>query len=211
MQSADAQTTRWHSSLRVTLARRLNGFDRRALPATDTGIPASVVLAMVPGPQGEACLVLTRRPRTLRRHGGQFALPGGRREPGESAIEAGLRELDEEVGIACDETDVLGILDDYTTQSGFAITPMVVWTEQEPRIADPGEVAVVYRIPIDECAAPKALRTGWPLPVPALHVKTVGTPIFAPTAAIIHQWAELAVHGRSTRVGQIPQPRFAWR
>ncbi len=77
--------------------------------------------------QDVPCLLITRRAAGLRNHSGQWALPGGSREPRESAGEAALRELREETGVAAGPGDVPGILDDYATRSGFLITPVVVW------------------------------------------------------------------------------------
>src|SRR5690606_3256620 len=75
-------------------------------------------------PSAQAALLLTRRAGTLRSHAGQWALPGGRIDPGESAEQAALRELHEEVDLHLDESAVLGRLDDYVTRSGFVITPI---------------------------------------------------------------------------------------
>ncbi len=57
----------------------------------------------------------------------QFALPGGRVDPGETSVLAALRKLEEELGIALGEESVLGLLDDYPTRSGYRITPVVMW------------------------------------------------------------------------------------
>ncbi len=87
---------------------------------------AAVALALLPDDDGTAGFVLTRRAAKLKAHQGQWALPGGRLDPGESPADAALRELREEVGLALDADAVLGLLDDYPTRSGYCITPVVV-------------------------------------------------------------------------------------
>ncbi len=171
-----------------------------------------VTLTLVPDDEGQASIVLTRRARGLRRHSGQFALPGGRVDEGETAAEAGLRELEEEVGLRLSPDRILGWLDDFATFSGFVIAPAVLWAEGGTLKPDPQEVAAVYRVPLADCGRPGALIR---IPfagasrVPALSLETLGTLVFPPTAAIIHQFAELAVHGRHTGVADFKQPAFA--
>src|SRR5437762_11274407 len=104
---------------------RLAAFPR--LEASASGlVPAAVAVALLPNRNGVPCFLLTRRAAGLRRHAGQWALPGGRLDTGETAIDAALRELAEEVGLGCGADTVLGTLDDYATRSGFVITPVVV-------------------------------------------------------------------------------------
>ena len=99
--------------------------------------------------QDEPCLLLTKRAAGLRNHSGQWALPGGSREPGESAGDAALRELREETGVAAGAGDVLGILDDYATRSGFLITPVVVWAGPVGTLVrQSSEVARIHVIPL---------------------------------------------------------------
>ena len=166
-------------------------------------------------PPGQACVLLTRRPRTLRRHAGQFALPGGRLDDGETAAEAALRELAEELRLPLPTSALLGALDDYPTRSGFAITPFVAWGGPAHVIEhDPVEVARVHRIPFTDLDSPRiphldSTEPGKPSVLSA-PLATLGHHVYAPTAAMLYQFREVAMHGRATRVAHFDQPRFAW-
>lgn len=161
----------------------------------------------------EAALILTRRKAELKNHSGQWAFPGGRREPGETLEHTALRELDEEVGVTLDASGIMGRLDDFTTRSGFTITPFVIWGGSDIQLtANPHEVAAIHRIPITEF-----LRTDAPVlhPMPesehpVLFMPVGDTWIAAPTAAIIYQFREVALLGHHTRVAHFEQPYFAW-
>ena len=176
--------------------------------------PAAVALTLVADDAGAACFVLTRRVAGLRAHSGQWALPGGRLDPGETPEEAARRELAEEVGLAVRNDDVLGILDDYPTRSGYVITPVVVWAGHDCRLeANPNEVAAIYRVPLAELDRPDVPRLHH-IPEsdrPVISIPLLGTNIHAPTAAILYQLREVAVWGRATRVAKYEQPVFAWR
>lgn len=201
------------SALRQGLQERLDAFDRR-VANEGVGRRAAVVLLVIADSQGRAAVVVTRRAAKLRQHGGQFALPGGKLDPGESVEIAALRELEEEVGVRIGDDAILGLMDDYVTRSGFVITPVVAWGDAEAELRpDPGEVAEVYVVTLEDLGRGGAVRTckmpGSEDPLLALAI--LGTFVFAPTAAVLHQFAELAVHGRSTSVLHFDQPRFAWR
>ena len=161
-----------------------------------------------------AAVVLTRRAAGLRHHAGQWAFPGGRMEEGEHPEETALRELAEEVGLQLAPERIMGCLDDFTTRSGFTITPVVVWGGPGRRLTpNPGEVASVHRIPIQEL-----MRSDAPIlePIPASRHPVLLMPvghswIAAPTAAILYQFREVAIRGRTTRVAHYEQPYFAWQ
>ena len=163
----------------------------------------------------EAALLLTRRPAHMNRHAGQWAIPGGRIDPGETPEQAALRELEEEVGLTLGPESVLGRLDDYATRSGFVITPVIVWGGEARRLnPSPEEVASVHRVPLAEWLrddAPLLDPPHEPGGAPVLKMPLGGQWIAAPTAAVIFQMREVLLLGRSTRVWHFDQPRFTWR
>ncbi|HEY0553151.1 MAG TPA: CoA pyrophosphatase [Thermoanaerobaculia bacterium] len=202
--------------MRALLEGHLASFQRRSV-ALGERRAAAVAVVVVPDEDGRAAVLLTRRASTLRRHGGQWALPGGRLDPGETPETAALRELEEEVGLILPPSSLLGRLDDYPTRSGFVIAPVVVWGDRGdaavPLRTDPREVAGVYRVPVGDLLDPAnlVLQSIPESDRPVLALAILGTLIYAPTAAVLHQFAEVAVAGRETRVVDYEQPLFAWR
>src|SRR3984957_4970399 len=158
-------------------------------------------------------LLLTRRAAGLRAHRSQWALPGGRCDEGETPVAAALRELHEELGLQLEPDDVLGLLDDYPTRSGYLITPVVVWAANSDAMSpSPAEVASVHRIALDAIEAPDAFDF---IAIPESTRRVVrfhhaGRLIHAPTAALIYQFREV-LEGRDTRVAELEQPVFAWK
>ena len=200
-------------TLRARITANLAAHERSTEP-DDALRPAAVAMTIVSNEEGEASFVITRRAASLRDHSGQWALPGGRIDEGEGPAAAALRELDEEVALQCGPDRVLGLLDDYPTRSGFRITPVVVWGGTGVVLTpNPKEVAEVHRVPIAGLDAPGIPKL-FDLEVsdrPVLSVRILGQDIFAPTAAVIYQFREVAIHGRDTRVSRYDQPPFAWR
>ncbi len=199
------------AAVRANLARFAPS--RRSVPL-DGRKHAAVALALIRGEAGEPSFVLTRRAAKLRRHAGQWALPGGRLDAGETPERAALREMHEEIGLALEESAVLGRLDDYPTRSGFVITPIVVWSGEHAALQpDPKEVAAVYRVPVAELSRPGIphLRRIPESERPVISIPLLDTHIHAPTAAILFQLREVALHGRDTRVDHYEQPVFAWK
>jgi 8-oxo-dGTP pyrophosphatase MutT (NUDIX family) len=217
--------------LRASIQAKLQAFDVQSATAGSDGDPlhaAAVAIAIIDEGHGadlpalpphntwstQAALLLTRRSLHLRKHPGQWALPGGRIDVGETAEEAALREMAEEVDLSLDADAVMGRLDDYITRSGFVITPIIVWAgaarDLSPNLA---EVASIHRIPIAEF-----LRADAPMlerieqsEHEVLRMPVGSDWIAAPTAALIYQFREVCIEGRPTRVSHFEQPVFAWR
>lgn len=176
---------------------------------------AAVAIALIESDRspGEAAFLLTKRTSRLRAHGGQWALPGGRCDDGETVAQAALRELDEELGLRLPPDAVLGALDDYPTRSGYLITPVVMWAGCDARVTpNPDEVASVHRIPLKDIA-PIDVVSFETIPEsdrPVVRILINGNHVNAPTAALIYQFREILA-GRHTRVADYEQPVFAWR
>jgi 8-oxo-dGTP pyrophosphatase MutT (NUDIX family) len=197
---------------RAVVASRLGSFDRRSQPP-GSGVEAAVAITVIDGADGTPSILLTLRADHLRAHGGQFALPGGRLDPGEDATDAARRELSEELGLEVGADRVLGSLDDFPTRSGYVITPVVLWAGSPGRPEpDPREVASVHEVPfhqLDRPGTPHFTATADP-GRPLIEFPLLGTVVYAPTAAILYQFREVALRGADTRVAHLEQPRFAW-
>lgn len=187
----------------------------RAAEAPPSGLkPAAVAIVLVEANEGrDTAMLLTLRASGLRAHGGQWALPGGRCDPGETAIDAALRELHEELGLRLSPADVIGTLDDYPTRSGYLITPVLAWAQDSGSLLpNPHEVASVHRIALSAIARSEAFDF---VTIPeserrVIRYRHAGQFIHAPTAALIYQFSELLA-GRDTRVADLEQPVFAWK
>jgi 8-oxo-dGTP pyrophosphatase MutT (NUDIX family) len=204
---------RFGPDLEARVRAHLAAHERLAVPL-DGRRHAAVAVTLVPDEDDAACFLLTRRAPRLTSHAGQWALPGGRVEPGETAVAGALRELAEEVGLVADAAQVLGSLDDYPTRSGYVITPVVVWGGVHAELApDPSEVSAVHRVPLSVLEHPEVphLRQIPESDRPVISIAMVGTHVHAPTAAIVYQLREVGLHGRATRVDHFEQPVFAWR
>lgn len=182
-----------------------------------TGVPGDLdgFDGTIRGVCGGAAVLLCRRPMRMNRHAGQWALPGGRMDHGETVEAAALREVEEELGLVLNSHDVLGRLDDYPTRSGFVITPIVAWAGGAIRLEpDPTEVDYVVHVGLHELCRPDSPRF---VSIPESERPVVQLPvgrdlIHAPTGAVLLQFRWVAIEGRSgTRVAELEQPVFAWR
>ena len=211
--------TKRHAAVAVVLVDSIVGEDRVDPAPLDDWIDGEELLE--PGLDGRmvdvsggAAFLLCRRASRLSSHAAQWALPGGRLDPGETAVDAALREMDEEVGIRLSDSEVLGLLDDYPTRSGYVITPVVIWGggRLDPRPA-PDEVVAVYRVGLHQLQRDDSPRfIAIPeSPRPVVQIPLGNDLVHAPTGAVLLQLRWLCLEGRHDRVDELEQPVFAWK
>ena len=197
------------TELERRIRANLAAFERHAAapdPALRRAAVAVTVLA------DEHVLVAKRVARGL--NPGQWALPGGKLDADEDAVAGALRELHEEAGLEIAAERVGGLLDDVVTDSGFAITPVVVFAPAGARpVRNPAELASLHRVPLANLLherVPRWARTpdGRPLlQMPLRHDMVV----HAPTGAILLQFREVALRGRDLRIADLAQPEWTRR
>lgn len=212
-------STKRHAAVAVVLVDSQIGEDRvdpaplddwiAGRPMPEAGLDGRMVDV-----SGGAAFLLCRRASRLSAHAAQWALPGGRLDPGENAVEAALRELSEEVGVGLTDQAVLGLLDDYPTRSGYVITPVVIWGGGRLDLRPaPDEVVAVYRVGLHQLqrrdsprfiAIPESSR-------PVVQIPLGNDLIHAPTGAVLLQLRWLGLEGRHDSVAELEQPVFAWR
>ena len=199
--------------LREHIRQNLRARTRAAQPLGE--LRAAAVAVVITADNDEGAVLLTRRASSLRAHSGQWALPGGRLDLGESAEDAALRELREEVNLELPESSVLGLLDDYSTRSGYRITPVVVWADRNAQglSPNPSEVASIHTAPFSDLVRDNLAHfhqnESEGTEILSLHLSL--DQIFAPTAAVLYQFREVVLMGKDTRVSHYDQPPFAWR
>jgi 8-oxo-dGTP pyrophosphatase MutT (NUDIX family) len=202
----------YDDDLRAKISENITRFEDRRVDDDDL-THAAVAITVVDSRHGAAFL-LTRRTASLNAHSRQFALPGGRVDPGENSVEAALRELHEEMGVALGEDSVIGLLDDYPTRSGYRITPVVMWAGGAVNVVpEPGEVERVHIVTLERLARPETpeFSTIPESDRPLIRLNIARAKVHAPTAAMIYQFREVGIFGRDTRVEHLEQPVFAWR
>ncbi|MEN3950116.1 CoA pyrophosphatase [Iodidimonas sp. SYSU 1G8] len=203
----------FHDRFRDAIGTNLAAFPHEQID-TQGMRHAAVALTILAGdtPEDGASMLLTRRTSKLNKHAGQWALPGGRIDPGEDAFQAALREMREEINLELDETHFLGRLDDISSRSGYVISPYVFWaTDTSAMTPNPDEVASIHRIPLGLFEGVDAVQF---IDVEGqiekmLRLQLGPHRIHSPTGAFLLQLWEAGVHGRPTRVKQHLHPDWS--
>ncbi|MGH3866742.1 MAG: NUDIX hydrolase [Pseudonocardiaceae bacterium] len=182
----------------------------------------AMAVTVVTGADGPAVL-LTRRADSVRN--AQFALPGGRTDRWESASDAARRQLAEELGMRPPPQAVLGLLDDYVTHTRLVITPVVLWAGEHPQPRRPHlavpeqaspqahtvEVAEIIAVPFTDLDVEPVFVASSQSGHPVIRLPLRGGWLHAPTAVVLHQFREVVLHHRRTRVAHLQQPVYPRR
>ncbi|MGF1553910.1 MAG: CoA pyrophosphatase [Paracoccaceae bacterium] len=140
------------AALALPATRPRSDFD--LAPEADPGeamtLRAAAVLCPLIERAGRLHVILTVRARHLRHHAGQISFPGGKVEPDEAALDAALREAEEEIALPARAVEIAGRLDPYRTSTGFVVEPFVGFVDAAWRaVPDPREVDEVFECPLD--------------------------------------------------------------
>jgi 8-oxo-dGTP pyrophosphatase MutT (NUDIX family) len=196
---------------------RLRGFPHTTVDPAPGIRRAAVAICVVADAGGRPAVIVIKR-AYRGRNAGQWGLPGGREDEGETCAETALRELDEEVGLAAGAGDVVGRLDDFPAASGFVITPVVVVPENAPPLRpSPDEVHSVHLVGLSRLAAPGTPR--WVEQGAGagrlLQMRLgEGMVVHPPTGAMLWQFREVVLLGRpaaEARVAHFLQPDWTHR
>ncbi|WP_327115629.1 CoA pyrophosphatase [Nocardia sp. NBC_01730] len=219
------------NDFRVLAHSRLDDFPRIEIPDAPDTRRAAVLLCVVAQADGRLSVIVIKR-AYRGRNAGQWALPGGRLDDGETPEQAAVRELHEELGLTADPADLIGKLDDFPAASGFAITPIVVaLTDTTDLRPSPDEVHSVHLVDLARLAAentPRWVHADDAVRQTALHDDAPPTDetgllqmrlgpnmtIHAPTGALLWQFREIVLLGRTAsaaRVAHFTQPDWTHR
>lgn len=147
----------WLLRAESALHADLPGWFTQFAPPSDPPRRSAVLMLLAPHGDGQD-IVLTERSRHLRSHASQVSFPGGRLDPGETPIDAALRETWEEVGVRPADIRVVGSFPDlWLGPSENAVTPVLGWWSAPSalHVVNPGEVARVERVPVADLVAPE--------------------------------------------------------
>lgn len=163
--------------------------------------PASTLLLLYPGPDGELRLPLTVRNESLRAHAGEVSLPGGAVEEADASREAtALRETLEEIGVAPEGVTILGALDDiWIPVTNFQLRPFVGALSVRPEMApQTDEVALIVELPLRELLHDGAVTDeivhgpGWTLRVGGYRAE--GQLVWGATARTLAMFVSVLQH-----------------
>ncbi|MBI3004344.1 MAG: CoA pyrophosphatase [Ignavibacteriales bacterium] len=123
---------------------------RRRVEVADFSLTRAGVLVPLFRKKNEWYLLMTKRSEEVEHHKGQISFPGGAVDSDDKDIIAtALREAEEEIGLRARDTEILGLLDDHMTPTGFMITPVVGFLKEIPKLAPrQEEVLEILEVPV---------------------------------------------------------------
>jgi len=133
---------------------------KRPVQITEEGLkPSAVMVPLIRRTDGW-CALFTRRSQNVEHHKGEISFPGGTIEPGESALGAALREIEEEIGIQKDSLRILGELDEIMTMTGFRVRCFVASIDWPVAIKPSREeIDEIYILPLSKFLNPEIFHT----------------------------------------------------
>lgn len=167
------------------------------VPMPPGPVPAAVLLPLFPK-SGEYHVLLTKRTEHLNHHRGEIAFPGGSADPDDTdLLQTALRETWEEVGIAPEDVEILGVLDDFYSIHNYLVTPYVgLFPADYPLRVNSWEIERILEVPLSHLLRPEVFRTedwNWKGRQHPVHFYTFGDDeIWGLTAAILKQFLDLA-------------------
>lgn len=174
-------------------ARPVNDF----VPLFDGARHSAVLVVLHDGELGPEVL-FTKRSSALRNHRGEISFPGGRVDPGETVVQAALREAWEEVALDPALVTVHGELDHLATfVSASHIVPVVATVAARPELtAHVAEVDRIFWVPLAELAGVETFREEWwgdvAVERPIFFFELTDETVWGATARILHQLLRLA-------------------
>ena len=134
--------------------RQALGGDDFVVDSAHVPTPAAVLIALTDSQRPG--MILTVRREDMRTHAGQVAFPGGRIDPGETAVAAALREANEELGLVSADVAIFGELDPYRTITDFDVIPVLGVIPPDPALKPhEQEVADWFEAPLDFVLDPR--------------------------------------------------------
>jgi 8-oxo-dGTP pyrophosphatase MutT (NUDIX family) len=163
-------------------------------------VPAAVLIPLFLK-NGSCHILFTKRTENLQHHRGEVSFPGGVRHPDDTDIlQTALRETSEEVGIAPEDVDILGALDDFLTIHNYLVTPYVGFVAAgHPLRINPAEVERIIEVPLSFLLTPSIFQlrdwTWQGRTLPLFCVDYEGDTIWGLTAAMLKQFIEIISAG----------------
>ena len=135
----------------LMMAPDFNGQPFRSFDPKNNSKKSSVLIPLCKTQDKILNILFTLRSTDLNSHSGQISFPGGRCEPGETKVQAALRETYEEIGISENHIEIIGELSElFVPPSNTIIYPYIGYIDKNNElILNKYEVEEAFFIPLD--------------------------------------------------------------